>query len=67
MASVLRLARRRLLFKEGHHGKDVVCRMEIDLAKAAGTSEFNGKTYFFCSKSRKAKFDADPTQYAKSS
>jgi Cu+-exporting ATPase len=37
--------------------RDVVCGMQIDPAKAAGTSEFNGKTYYFCSKSCKAKFD----------
>jgi Cu+-exporting ATPase len=45
--------------------RDIVCGMQIDPAKAAGTSEFNGKTYFFCSKSCKAKFDANPSQYAK--
>jgi len=30
--------------------KDVVCGMQVDPAKAAGSSEFNGKTYHFCSK-----------------
>jgi YHS domain-containing protein len=45
--------------------KDVVCGMQVDPAKAAGTSDFNGKTYYFCSKGCKAKFDANPTQYAK--
>ena len=47
--------------------KDVVCGMQIDRAKAAGTSQFQGKTYYFCSKECKAKFDANPAQYAKSS
>jgi YHS domain-containing protein len=28
--------------------KDVVCGMQVDPAKAAGHSEFNGKTYYFC-------------------
>ena len=31
--------------------KDPVCGMEVDPAKAAGTSEYNGKTYYFCAKS----------------
>ena len=30
--------------------KDVVCGMQVDPAKTAGSSEFNGKTYYFCSK-----------------
>jgi Cu+-exporting ATPase len=55
---------------ERHQGrtameKDVVCGMQIDPAKAAGTSEHNGKTYYFCSTSCKTKFDADPAKYAK--
>lgn len=45
--------------------KDVVCGMQVDPARAAGTSEYNGRTFYFCSKSCKAKFDASPGQYAK--
>lgn len=45
--------------------KDVICGMQVDPAKAAGTSQYNGKTYYFCSKGCKAKFDAHPAQYAK--
>ena len=30
--------------------KDVVCGMQVDPAKAAGSSQDNGKTYYFCSK-----------------
>jgi Cu+-exporting ATPase len=45
--------------------KDVVCGMQVDPAKAAGTSQYNGKTYYFCSKSCKTKFDANRVQYAK--
>ena len=45
--------------------KDVVCGMQVDPAKAAGTSQYNGKTYYFCSKGCKTKFDANPAQYAK--
>ena len=44
--------------------KDPVCGMQVDPAKAAGTSQFNDKTYYFCSKGCKAKFDADPAKYA---
>lgn len=45
--------------------KDVVCGMQVDPAKAAGTSQYGGKTYYFCSKGCKSKFDANPAQYAK--
>ena len=45
--------------------RDVVCGMQIEPAKAAGTSEFNGKTYYSCAKSCKPKFDANPSQSAK--
>jgi Cu+-exporting ATPase len=44
---------------------DVVCGMQIEPAKAAGTSQYKGKTYYFCSTSCKAKFDANPAQYVK--
>jgi YHS domain-containing protein len=42
---------------------DPVCKMTIDESKAAGKSEDNGKTC--CAPGRKAKFDANPQQYAK--
>ena len=45
--------------------KDVVCGMQVDPTKAAGTSQYNGKTYYFCSKSCKNRFDANPAQYVK--
>jgi Cu+-exporting ATPase len=45
--------------------RDVVCGMQVDPAKAAGKSEYNGKTYYFCAKACKTKFDANPGQYAK--
>lgn len=46
--------------------KDVVCGMEVDPASAAGSSEYKGKTYYFCSKSCKGRFDANPGQYVDS-
>jgi YHS domain-containing protein len=45
--------------------KDPVCGMDVDPAKAAGTSEYQGKTYYFCAKVCKTKFDANPQQYVK--
>ena len=45
--------------------KDLVCGMQVDPAKAAGSSEYNSKTYYFCSKGCKTKFDANPGQYVK--
>jgi Cu+-exporting ATPase len=45
--------------------RDVVCRMQVDPAKAAGTSEYKGKTYYFCSKSCETRFDANPAQFVR--
>jgi len=45
--------------------KDTVCGMKIDSAKAQFKSEYEGKTYYFCSAGCKAKFDANPAQYLK--
>ena len=38
---------------------DPVCHMDIDPATAAGTSEYGGKTYYFCALGCKRDFDAD--------
>jgi YHS domain-containing protein len=51
--------------KEAPMAIDPVCKMQVDENKAAGKSEYNGKTYFFCAASCKTKFDRDPKQYAK--
>lgn len=45
--------------------KDLVCGMQVDPTKAAGSSEYPGQTYYFCSKGCKASFDAHPAQYVK--
>lgn len=42
---------------------DPVCGMEVDQDKAPGISEFNGKTYYFCSLGCKLDFDRDPEKY----
>jgi YHS domain-containing protein len=44
---------------------DPVCKMQVDENKAAGKSEYNGKTYYFCAPSCKRKFDAEPEKYLK--
>lgn len=46
---------------------DPVCKMTIDEKKAAGKSEYKGKTYYFCAPGCKAKFDANPSAYVKQS
>ena len=43
--------------------KDPVCGMEITPDKAAASSQFNGKTYYFCSTGCKQKFDRAPEKY----
>src|SRR5688572_15708837 len=43
--------------------RDIVCGMQVDPAKAAGSSVHAGTTYYFCSKGCKAKFDAHPDLY----
>jgi YHS domain-containing protein len=39
---------------------DPVCGMEVDPATAAGSSEYDGTTYYFCSVGCKRQFDKDP-------
>ena len=44
---------------------DPVCGMKIDPKTAAASSTYEGKTYWFCSKDEKVKFDKDPAAYVK--
>ena len=44
--------------------KDPVCGMTIEETDAVGTSEYEGKTYYFCSMDCKEEFDSDPSDYA---
>jgi YHS domain-containing protein len=37
--------------------KDPVCGMNVDEKKAAGTTVYKGKTYYFCSAHCKAQFE----------
>ena len=39
---------------------DPVCHMDITIASAAGTSQYEGRTYYFCAIGCKRDFDEDP-------
>ena len=43
--------------------RDVVCGMQVNPAKAAGSAEYDGKTYYFCGKGCLDKFQGDPKKY----
>ncbi len=42
---------------------DPVCKMTIEDKDVAGTSNYKGTTYYFCSDGCKTRFDKDPTKY----
>ena len=44
--------------------KDPVCGMLVKTDEAAGRSEYQGKSYFFCALSCKESFDRSPERYA---
>jgi YHS domain-containing protein len=44
--------------------KDPVCGMMIDEKTAAGKSEYQGRTYYFCATICKTKFDQNPQAYS---
>jgi Cu+-exporting ATPase len=43
--------------------RDPVCGMRIDPETAAGKSERDGVTYYFCAPGCKKAFDKDPAKY----
>jgi Cu+-exporting ATPase len=43
--------------------RDPVCGMDIEESKAAGSSEYKGRTFYFCVGTCKEKFDSAPDQY----
>ena len=45
--------------------KDLVCGMKVTKKTAAATSEHMSRTFYFCSKTCKEKFDQDPPKYMK--
>jgi Cu+-exporting ATPase len=44
--------------------KDPVCGMMIEQSSAAGTSRYQGQTYYFCSTEDLRQFEANPAKYA---
>jgi xanthine/CO dehydrogenase XdhC/CoxF family maturation factor/YHS domain-containing protein len=42
---------------------DPVCGMTVEIATAHFTSEYNGKTYYFCAAGCKRSFDKEPGKY----
>jgi 3-oxoadipate enol-lactonase len=56
---------RKSFTKEHEMEKDPVCGMDVDPKNAAGKSDYQGKTYFFCSLGCKKEFDQFPDKYLK--
>ena len=55
----------RLVGHEGHAlEEDVVCGMKIKREESAGQTDFQGQTFYFCSKEDLATFKANPDRYA---
>jgi YHS domain-containing protein len=42
---------------------DPVCKMEVEEDKAAATSEYKGRKYYFCAVGCKRAFDENQEQY----
>ena len=42
---------------------DPVCKMTVEVSKAAATSEYKGKKYYFCAMGCKKAFDKEPEKY----
>jgi Cu+-exporting ATPase len=49
--------------QESQMAKDPVCGMMVDEKSAAGKSEYQGQTYYFCSPGCKLSFDKEPDKY----
>ncbi len=47
----------------GEKALDPLCGMVIDKETAAATTEYQGKTYYFCAPGCKVAFERDPEQY----
>ncbi len=43
--------------------RDPVCGMQVNEKTAAGKSEYQGKTYYFCSIGCKRTFDQSPSKF----
>ena len=44
---------------------DPVCGMTVDPARAAGSFEYDGQTYYFCNQGCLRRFQADPEEFLK--
>ena len=42
---------------------DPVCGMTIESSSAAGESQYNGTTFYFCTAACKREFDENPAKY----
>lgn len=42
---------------------DPVCKMDVEPARAAAQSTYQGRTYYFCAVACKRTFDAAPEKY----
>ena len=45
--------------------KDPVCGMQMQSEDVASETNYEGKSYYFCSDECRTKWDADPERYAK--
>lgn len=45
--------------------RDPICGMDVDEKNAPATSSYKGKTYYFCVKACKEKFDKSPEKFIK--
>ncbi len=43
--------------------KDPVCGLDVDPKTAEASSQYQGKTYYFCSSGCKTSFDKEPQKY----
>lgn len=43
--------------------KDPVCGMQVDEKSAAARTEYEGKTYFFCSEGCRERFGQNPPKF----
>lgn len=48
----------------GLMAKDPVCGMDVEIARAAASTDHEGRTYYFCSLQCKEDFDRQPDRYA---
>jgi YHS domain-containing protein len=43
--------------------RDPVCGMDVEIARAAASTDFDGRTYYFCTLQCKDDFERQPTMY----